>query len=1444
MNWQTIFQSQLKLSALVFSHLSIRSEYCLYQSFLMTCDFVHVISGYFSDELTTNTLLTCRFLTKTLNAMPCLLGLCVLLFFSAVRAQSPDIHFSHISTGQGLSNSTIEAIVQDNRGFVWVGTRDGLNRYDGTNVMVYKNLPDDSSSLSDNFITSLYEDARQQLWVGTRNGLNVFDPKTNRFKHLTLTSNDARRISQVHIATLFGNAKQQIWIGTKEGQIYKIVSGVLQPVQWRTPVAANNPVPELFVQVFFEDNRGILWAGTEDGLYQYNHADNVFEKWREQPLAGKQLSVRAMAQDKQGNLLLGTAYHGLVIYNPGTGINKHFVHTPGQQAGISSNMVIALSVNKKGEIWIGCVNGGLDKYDPVAGTFQHYYYQPEKPNSLSQRTVSVLYTDRQENLWIGTHRGGLNLYAPGAKKFISYRQHATANSLSYNDVKAFCEDSDGEMWIGTDGGGLDRYNRREQTFVHYKYDPQNANSIGSNEVLSILEDSRKQLWIATWGGGLCRFDKRTNRFTRYQTTSKQAGTLGSDYVQCMVEDKPGRLYVGTYFGGLFVFDTEKEIFTPVAQSATTGKGVTGNNVVALMKDKAGNIWVGTDDGGLNKIDAATGAVVHYFNQSKKKPDIRILFTDSKGNIWVGQQGLYVYQPHNKQFEIFTHAEGLSSLFIKGIVEDNNGNLWISTSYGLKKLNPGNKAVRSYNSNDGLQDMEFEANAAYMTKDGEVFMGGINGFNRFYPNEIKENSYLPPVYVTELWVHNQPVLGGRHPRLQNDISYSRELTLTYDSSTFTLGFAALNYTTSENNQFLYKLDNWDKDWLPAGKEQKATYTNLPPGKYRFVVKAANNDGIWNDKGYELLINITPPFWATWWFRLLMAAGLLATVYYIYRVRKRMIHQWHEEEKKEAIHQMQLDFFTNISHEFRTPLSLITGPVESLLKQETDEKTKHVYQVIQRNANRLLQLITELIDFRKAKSGSLRLQVMAGNIPMFIEEIAEEFSELSKQKKINFHVSAKIDWPQECWFDRQVLEKIIINLLSNAFKYTQDNGSISLEVLNSLEAFKPQFESSLLITHNNQQTDFVYFRIADNGTGISKASMPHLFERYYRVSDAHLGSGIGLAFVKTLTQLHKGNIYVYSEYGKGTEIIVGIPATQQAYPVHEQWINPKPLVSMAPFSTNQMTSDPLNSADVTVAKTIAPTKRNTILVADDNEDLRSFLTDSLAPFYTIIEASNGEEALQKTRAQLPDLIISDIMMPVMDGIAFCQQAKSIPDIAHIPFVLLTAKHGPETRQEGTESGADYYFTKPVSIDLLLATIRNIFTQRNMLRQLYRNDQLAEVKAMAQTTQDKEFLAGILAIIENNLSKTDMDIDFVCTQIGMSRTKLYNKMKAISGQPIGDFIRSIRLRKAADMMVQGEQSLTEIMYSVGIQTQSYFSKAFKQEFGKTPTQFLKDLEATDKK
>ncbi len=1370
----------------------------------------------------------------------------VLVFWMPVSSfcQAPRLKFKHITNEQGLSNSTIETIYQDHRGFIWFGTRDGLNRYDGYQMVVYRYDPKDSNSISDNYIRYIYEDKDYSLWIGTINGLNQFDPAKNSFTRYKHNAKDPKSLSNNLVNCIYQDRSGQLWISTFGGGV-----NLLRPKEngfthFRHDPNKPGSLSDDRVNYLYEDSYGNFWVGTENGLNLFNKKKGIFTSLQSLDNFSSNKSnnvIRVINEDPEGNLLLGTEDNGLIVFDYPHSSFTHFHHKEKDSSSLASNLVRSILVDKKGNIWIGSVNGGLNLFVESTGTFFHYQNEPENIFSLSQRTVSALFEDNQGNMWVGTHRGGVNLYMPNSEKFTLYRQEPEPNSLSYNDVKAFREDRFGNIWIGTDGGGLNLFDRKKNIFQHYKYDPFNPKSIGSNEVLDMMEDSEGNLWVGTWGGGLCLFDRKNGSFARYLNDLSDNRTISSNFIQKIFEDHNKNLWIATYYGGLNLLDRRTKQFTRIEEDPWHITHLQGSNVVSINEDKTGNIWIGTDDGGLNCLNQATKKFSHYFNNEDKMPDLRIIFIDSKGRLWVGQTGLYLFDAKRNSFIPYTDKANLSSEFIKGIEEDKAGNFWISTSNGLIQFNPENFSFRKYNTADGLQGLEFEANASLKTKDGEMFFGGVNGFNTFYPENIKINNFIPPVYLTDFQIFNKKIVpNAKDSPLQTDISLTKKIKLSYKQSTFSFAFAALNYTALENNQYAYKLEGWDNDWNYVGNERKASYTNLSPGKYTFYVKASNNDGAWNEHGPSVTIIITPPFWNTWWFKALIIAGIVAGIISFYQFRRKLELRKLEERKKEEMHQVQLQFFTNLSHEFRTPLSLILGPLEKLQQEESQSPYNHYYKVIYRNANRLMHLINELMDFRKSESGALKLNVMPGNLDLFLNEISEEFSELAIQKKIKYTVLVE-EGIKEIWFDRQVLEKIAINLISNSFKYTADGGIVTVEILRSLNNFKPSFENELIIKNDYQGKKYIYLRVADNGIGISKESIGHLFERYYKITDSHLGSGIGLAFVKSLTLLHKGTIYVYSERNKGTEIIIGIPVSKEDYLKKEKWIKDNKEAGARLESIHHKYEHYYPSIDdphVTVHETNGVNTTPQILLVDDNEELRKFIRESLQPEYDITEANNGVAGLARAKEEFPDLIISDVMMPEMNGIEFCKSIKEDIETSHIPFIMLTAKNALESEIEGVESGADFYFSKPLSMHLLKLTVRNIFNQKQKLKEKYFKDYHAEARELVHSAKDKEFMDRLIAIIESQLTNPDMNIDYICIQIGMSRTKLYQKIKNITGQSIGEFIRTFRLKKAVQIMTHKDVALTEVMYNVGIQTQSHFTKAFKKEFGKTPSQFLKDL------
>ncbi|HMH22211.1 MAG TPA: two-component regulator propeller domain-containing protein [Puia sp.] len=1359
---------------------------------------------------------------------------------SSLFGQGPKLKFSHISNEQGLSNSTIESIFQDNKGFMWFGTRDGLNRYDGNEILTYRHDPADTTSLSDSYIRCIYEDREHELWIGTINGLNRLSRAKNNFFRYKHKSGDPNSLSSSLVTSIEEDKNGNLWVGTYGGglNLFDKKKGAFTHLRHHAP--GDNSLTDDRVNAVYEDKKGNLWVGTEAGLDLFDTKNNSFTLCPDLPPARPPDAINAIQEDRQGNLWLGTKDDGVYLFDPAQRTFTRFSHSDKDPASLGNNMVKTLLIDRKGRLWTGSINGGLNLFNPPKSSFFHYEYEPGNISSLSQRTVSALFEDNQGNLWIGTHRGGINIYSPGTEKFNLYRQESSPNSLGYNDVKAFCEDNTGNIWVGTDGGGLDLFLRGRNIFQHYRYDPFNEKSIGSDAVLDVMQDREGNIWIATWGGGLNLLNRANGSFTRFQNNPRDSNSISSDFVQKTFEDYAGKLWVATYYGGLDLFDPKKKKFTRFIQDPSGMTSLSGKNIVALHEDKEGNIWIGTDDGGLNCYHQASRHFSHYFNNDEKMPDLRVLFSDGKGRLWVGQKGLYLLDPSNDSFRLYTDKAGLDKEFIKGITEDGQGNLWIATSNGLTQFNPDTHNFKKYNTGDGLQGLEFEANACLKSKDGEMYFGGIDGFNSFYPGNIKANPFIPPVYITGLQVFNKKINAGEEGSiLENDIGLTKEITLSYRQSTFSLNFAALNYTIPENNEYAYKLEGLDKDWNFVGKEKKSIYTNLGPGDYVFHVKASNNDGLWNEDGASVKITITPPFWRSSWFISLLCAFILGCLYAFYKFKTRLKLKELEAKKREEIRQVQLQFFTNISHEFRTPLSLILGPLEKIIRDNPHPAFRQHYSVMHRNAQRLLSLINELMDFGKLESGSLKLGVVKGNMHSFLNEIAEEFRDWALQKEIDFSVKDTV-LLSDTWFDRQVLEKIVLNLLHNSFKYTKIGGAITLEIVPSLAEFVPAFENELVLKNDFRGSRYAYIRVADNGIGISKESIQHLFERYYRITDSHLGSGVGLAFVKSLAMLHKGDVYVYSERLKGTEIIIGIPVNENDYRKEEKRAPGRSEggVRLEGLGARQEYYPGMTDGMTAGVADHDPSQPESILLVEDNAELRQFLKESLSTQYKVMEAADGEAGLASARETSPGLIISDVIMPGMNGIELCRAIKQDIDTSHIPFIMLTARTALSSQMEGLGSGADYYFAKPLNMDLLLLTIRNRFEQGRRLKERYTTDHHIAAMELVHSEKDREFMSQLLQIIDTQLVNPDFDIEYLCGKIGMSRTKLYQKIRNISQQSTGDFIRTIRLKKAVQIMTHEDVSLTEVMYRIGIQTQSYFTKSFKKEFGKTPTQFMQEL------
>ena len=813
---------------------------------------------------------------------------------------------------------------------------------------------------------------------------------------------------------------------------------------------------------------------------------------------------------------------------------------------------------------------------------------------------------------------------------------------------------------------------------------------------------------------------------------------------------------------------------------------------------------------------------------------------------------------NGKYKIQQVAENNSQALkdIECMLIDDEGNLWLAGKV-LAKYNVTTNEFIYFDVNDGLQGNNFLRGVAYKGGSGKLYFGGNNGVTYFNPLAIVSNTNRPQATFTNLLINGVP---AETPAFKNNfaqsISYSNELRLNESQNNFSVQFSSMHYANPERCKFRYKLEGYDADWRYTDASNRfASYSNLEYGSYTLKVIASNNDGIWSSRAEELKIFILAPWWKTTTAKGIYLLLLIGFIYAVWRsqqswfsLKRTLQYKELEKKKQDEMHQMKLQFFTNISHEFRTPLTLILGPAEKMLHQEAGKEERHNYiRLIYSNARRLLGLINELMDFRHAETESLRLKVMDGNLGSFVNSIATEFKEIACQRNIVYNIKATEDVPH-IYFDPNIVEKIVVNLISNAFKYTEINGAIEIELLKSLNHFRPKFSNHTHINTQNSANEFIWIRVADTGIGIGANAIENIFDQYFRVNtfgrESQLGTGVGLALVKSLVKMHKGELIVYSERNAGSEFLVGFPMSKSIYSKGEiSDVNEWQLDIANLQYTIYSFAGGINKANASTESPDAPSKntnndRKRILIVEDNEGMRRFLVDSLGHDYELYEAADGLEGYNKALKYLPDLIVSDLMMPELDGNELCRKIREDVNTSHTPFILITAKTSVETQIESAENRADIYFSKPFSIQLLQITIRNLFDSRARLKEKYNKDVFAETREIVTNQQDRQFLDEVISIIEQNMESGELDVEMICRKIGMSRTKLHGKVKGITGHPIGEFTRLLRLKKAAKIMVAEDIPIIEVMSRVGMQSQSYFIKQFKKEFGKTPAAFISDF------
>nr|WP_319569818.1 two-component regulator propeller domain-containing protein [uncultured Draconibacterium sp.] len=1339
-------------------------------------------------------------------------------------AQDTKLNFQSIE--DELSNPTVKCIFKDSKGFVWIGTNEGLNRFDGSNIILYEKKIGDRNSLTSNGINTIIEDQNQKLWVGTGSGLCLYDRKNDNFR--AFHKIDERLL--LSVSSLAEDINHNIWIGTSGVGLYKYNEATDSLYSYMPDHNTTHSISSNFINCILSDKKGRVWLGTRAGLDLYDSARNVFLHFNDklESLAGP---IKALCLDEEGDVWVGTYGKGLfeIAERNENWQFRHF-QSEGAQNKLSNNDVLSLMCDDSGNIWVGTENGGLNVLNQKTETIAHYVTDEGDQRSISGNSIWSLYQDKTGIIWIGTYNHGLNIIDDQIEKFEVYQKNIfKPNTLQNNNVTNFSEDADGNILIATDGGGISCFNTKTRCFT----EKINNSDLSSKAAIAVLCDSKQRIWVGTWGGGLDVFNSSGKKIKNYSLeTYNRPGNVLS-----LLEDKEGNIWVGSAEKGLFLYNSLSDELVAASCDSLDFPLSQRSYINVMFQDSEGTYWLGLPNG-LISMECLNGeryfnAYVHENNDpnSISSSSITAIFEDSGNNLWIGtSDGLNLFDKKSGKFIIYRKENGLPNNSINGILEDENGYLWISTLGGISKFNSKRKTFKNYTKEDGLPSKSFNIRSTLKTQSGEFFFGSNKGFVAFFPDSIKANTYIPPMCFTGFKIFNNPVvIGAKDSPLSKNISETSELTLTHKQTSFTIEFVALNYTHSRKNQYAYKLEGFDTDWDFVGNKQYANYTNINAGNYIFKVRGSNNEGLWNSEPLQLRIKVLPPIWKTKVAYILYLLFIIAILWVFIRLliikssqaEKLRLEKIHHE-KSEELNRMKLQFFANISHEFRTPLSLILAPLKQSLEEGLlQDDVKRRLSMVLRNANKMYRLVNELMDFTKSEEGRLKMMVQETDIISFSHEVYSLFEEEAKQRAITYKFESETG-QLNVWFDKNKMEKIISNLLSNAFKFTQNEGQIVLKI-ESLE-------------ENGQLS--VVLSVSDNGIGISEKYIDKVFDRFFQSPDRDnkqvTGTGIGLALVKSLVELHDGTINVRSKKNEGTCFEIKLRLGK----VHFKESDIFDESSLDHSISNEV---PLLKKDNETAE-IKGKNAPLLLIVEDNKELCDYLGSVLEIQYNILKAPDGEEGLKLAKEFIPDLILSDVTMPRLSGTELCKAVKTEMSTSHIPVILLTSRTATSEVIEGVETGADNYISKPFDVMHLKVAIEKTIENRRKLYQRFSQDVYLIPNKNAENELDQKFLISIIEYIDKNVLDKNITVENLAAHLLMSRTNVYRKIKAITGQTATEFIRNTRLKMAIKLLEEGKYNISEISFKVGFSSPGYFAKCFKDHYGKSPSEFVSPQNRTN--
>jgi len=1311
------------------------------------------------------------------------------------------------TTHDGLPSENVTCALKDSRGYMWIGTDNGLCRFDGYSFQNLVNIPGNTASISSNYINALAEDKNGKIWVGTMDGLNVFDPNTEKFERFYHSDKVKQSLSNNKIFSILCDKEGTIWIGTDDG-FDQFVAASHSFLIYKPNTHGKFSIKGKSVNAIVEDNKSNLWLGNWNG--GLNKFDKVNKHFANYPQAG---SVQAKSPNdiwslfydtKKDCIWVGTYWSGLFCFDPNSLRYRRF------------------SSHDNINIGAFCIEQANDSSLVVGSNAGFYFVNKEngqwhKIGDANSTADSYVYNDGAGIMWL------CGKDALTKVDFTQYKFHFIPLSIMPREAKSMLLQGN-MLWLATNDGlyQFDLIEKKSRLFRH-STDPA---SISSNQIGKIYLDHEGVLWAAT-ENGFDKFDSRTNSFIHHFHHSALSNFFNEDVFRDILEVNPHEYWLATD-AGLKIYNEDKKQFKHYYNDDRNPNSIASNHIYNLLKDHKGSVWIGTSGNGVDRFDPKTGIFHHYTYNDKitgclSNNIVHCVFEDSKKNIWIcTADGLDKYVPASDSFIVYSRKNGFASNVFNNLIEDSLGDLWINSATGISKFTPATLAVTNFDEGDGV----FSHSLIYQSSGGQMYLGGNSGVVVFDPSKIKWNNKIPRIYFSDFQVFNKSVIPGANSQLKKPISLADTAVLEYDQNVFSIEFVTLNYTHSEKNLYKYKLEGFDEKWNFNNNQRKVTYTNLNPGTYTFKVIASNNDGIWNTNPKSLVIIINPPWYRTWWAYTLYTifVGGLIYLYLLYRDRQAKLKYeiqiaHYESEKEKELSERKLAFFTNISHEFRTPLTLIINPIKEILYAPGKNVDTSNLTIVYRNARRLLGLVDQLLLFKKAESESDQLRISSVNLIDLCKEVYLCFVHEAKRKKIQLEFTASADC-LNIYIDREKTEIVLFNLLSNAMKFTPDRGKISVRV--------EETEGSVIML------------VEDTGCGIPAEVGDKLFSRFYQVSDLAAtstgGFGLGLYLVKNFVERQAGIVSYRSEIGKGTSFMITLQKGKSHF--KDQ------VIMEQPTSTSEFLKELIDAE--TTANDIVSTENpgedqslselKTLLIIDDHEDMREYLRQLFKLDYHVLSASNGEDGLKIINDQWPDIVICDVMMQGMTGIEVCTAIKENMKTSHVPVILLTASASNEIKLKGIEGGADDYIGKPFDKDILKARVSGLLKSRNTLQQYFYNEITLNNNPHCVSIEYKAFLDSCIKIVEEHITDPDFNLQSLAAELSLSYSSIYKKIKMISGQPANSFIRSIRLRKAAQLFVHTDLNILETAYAVGIKDIKYFREQFKKLFDSKPSEYIK--------